>query len=156
MCRAQNKGQANGYIPMGSVNVTLKRTDKQAFGFELGAAALGKRNFQLAAEDEASLNKWLSAIKQVNVKRVKTIVWDVVEELEKRGYAGVEGIFRLSGGKDAISALKKEYDLGLCLDPSLSILSIYRSIVSTCAMLCCAVLRTFLTPQMSTCGLSRQ
>ncbi len=125
---ARSNGQANGFIPMGATSTTVKKTEKQAFGFELAAAQLGKRNFQLAAEDESSLLKWLQVIKLINVRRVKTIITSVVEELERRGYAGVEGIFRISGGKDTINALKKDYDLGWCC-PSLPLRSLFRCIL---------------------------
>lgn len=110
-----SSSSALGYIPMGGCDVKL-RSDltHKTYGktmFELTAESLGKRDFVLCAETTDEMNRFISAVEALNLRRVKSVAVNVFEELSRRSYARMQGIFRVSGDKNTVDAIKRAYDM---------------------------------------------
>ncbi len=106
---------ALGFVPMGGCDVKL-RTDltHKTYGktmFELTAESLGKRDFVLCAETQDEMNRFIAAVDALNLRRVKSVAVNVFEDLARRGYARMQGIFRVSGDKHTVDAIKRAYDM---------------------------------------------
>jgi len=109
--------QALDYIPMGSIYPTLTpeiMCNKLNYSFELDATLLTgekKLKLNLCAESESEMKSWLMAIGNLNLRRVKSMIVTICEELRSRGFDS-EGLFRISGNKESMEKLKYLYDLG--------------------------------------------
>ena len=70
----QAKGQAIDVVPLGGVKTVRIKDEKykgKALCFELKAESVGLRDFTLCADSEEDLQKWISALFAVQLRRVK-------------------------------------------------------------------------------------
>jgi len=109
----ENSTNALGYIPMGGCEVIPKPgSSNRNFShyFELTGGTAGKRDYALGAESEEELKRFTDAVDLFNQRRAKSIVVAAIMELRRRGFASMNGIFRVSGDKSAVDAIKVAYD----------------------------------------------
>lgn len=107
------------WIPMGNVLLDTdpesefnKKSKEFAFTFKECSSDLSVTLGCPTAEEQ---QYWLKALGACNARRVKLIVVTCVEEMLSRG-VDVEGIFRVSGSKQVIEAIKRDYDAGKPVD----------------------------------------
>eukprot|EP00462_Mataza_sp_D1_P025229 CAMPEP_0175146952 /NCGR_PEP_ID=MMETSP0087-20121206/15683_1 /TAXON_ID=136419 /ORGANISM="Unknown Unknown, Strain D1" /LENGTH=671 /DNA_ID=CAMNT_0016432009 /DNA_START=45 /DNA_END=2060 /DNA_ORIENTATION=- len=106
---------AQGLEKFGNRDSVLPLNNKapaRKYYFQLNATCVQQRLFEMAAETEADRDAWVAKISQLNMNRMKVIVLMCVRELRKRKCFDTEGIFRVSGSKDEMALVRREFDYG--------------------------------------------
>ena len=106
--------EALDVIPMGSIYPQFMpdvSCQKLVYSFELDGTPFGKHKLMLCAESDGELQSWMRALHALNLRRVKSVLVALCEELMCRGLES-EGLFRVSGNKDDVMQLKADYDMG--------------------------------------------
>jgi hypothetical protein len=107
-----------GYIPMSGISSKI-RTDiqyKDKIAFELTTTSSNSRSYVLCA-DQLEFSQLHQALDDIQLRRVKAAVVTLCQELIRRDVSNMQGLFRISGEKYQVEALKHQYDLAL--DPEL-------------------------------------
>lgn len=106
-----------GYIPMSGISSKI-RTDiqyKDKISFELTTSS-NSRSYILCA-DQVEFSQLHQCLDELQLRRVKSSVVTLFQELISRDVSTLQGIFRISGEKFQVESLKLTYDQGL--DPKL-------------------------------------